>query len=349
LANGSKIVRVAVVLPHSYFGEEEWKNASAALSYVDEAARERVDLICFPEGYPGPASGPLHPKQLSAKPIGLLCQKAVEHHAYIGASDIEENPQNPQTYFLTLKVISPEGRISRYVRVQPDTPPLNAALYSGKAHLLPGEDFGIVQTKFGTVGLEICSELYVPEISRILMLRGAEILYAPVNGSHSISHEGGTIRDTWRCVARARAAENLCYVIVTENLYQIEGQELTSRASGAFVAGPEELIGVREKEGILVAELDMERLDFLRNRNADEMNLSKPDATNFKPTGCRPGQIWERRPELYKELCETHKYSFNYLYYRDNLDAWIEEYDRKIYGGKYKEIQKRYGKLTFNK
>ena len=41
---------------------------------------------------------------------------------------------------------------------------------------------------------------------------------------------------TWRCVARARAAENLVYVVVTQNLF-------TPAARGrSCIAGPEEML-----------------------------------------------------------------------------------------------------------
>ena len=42
-------VRVGCVLPESYFGEEEPRNAARAVEYVEEAAREGVKLLLFPE------------------------------------------------------------------------------------------------------------------------------------------------------------------------------------------------------------------------------------------------------------------------------------------------------------
>ena len=342
-----KSVRVGLVLPETYFGEEEWKNAEPALAYVDEAAREGVQMVVFPEGYPGPMTGNLHSNKFPFKPINALQEKARQHGVYIAAGDIEENPEIPETYFLTLKLISPEGEIlARYLRMQPDTPPLNAYLYNGKAHLLPGKEFKVVETSLGNVGLLICSELFVPELCRIVMLRGAEILLAPVHGRHSKTRANSIQNsDTKHCVARARAAENLYYVIVTHNVYNMKGMKGQTR-SGAFIAGPEKMIASRETPGLLVADLDMERLAYLRSRNYDEEVLSQPGEGGPEPIGCRPGQIWERSPELYAELTQPHKYSFNYRYFDESLDKWIEEYE-KIYGGKYAEIQKKYGKLQF--
>jgi len=339
-------VRVGVVLPETYWGDEEWKNAEPALAYVDEAAKQGVQLLVFPEGYPGPMTGSLQPKELSYRPINALQEKAKQYGIYVAAGEVEENPQMPETYFLTLKLISPEGEIlARYLRMQPDTPPLNAYLYNGKAHLLPGTDFKVIETSLGNIGLQICSEMFVPELSRILMLRGAEILLAPIHGNHSKTMFNHLLmRDTWRCVARARAAENLYYVIVTQNIYRMEDVE-TPVMVGAFIASPEKMVATRETPGILVAELDMERLAYLRSRNYDEENLSCP-TKEIEPLGCRPGQIWERNPKLYSELAQPHRFSFNYRYFDESLDEWIEEY-AKIYGGKYTDIQKRQGKLHF--
>ena len=143
---------------------------------------------------------------------------------------------------------------------------------------------------------------------------------------------------------RARAAENLCYVIVTHNIYPRKEAKPQTR-TGAFVAGPEKMVAVRETPGLLVADLDMDRLDYLRSRNYDEENLSAPEG-DVAPLGCRPGQIWERDPELYAELAQPHKYSLDYRYFEEDLDKWIEEY-KTIYKGKYADIQKKYGKLNF--
>ena len=339
-------VRVGVVLPETYWADEEWKNAEPALKYVDEAAEQGVQLLVFPEGYPGPMTGSLRSNKLSFKPVEALQDKAKQHGLYIAAGEVEENPDMAETYLLALKLISPEGNIiARYLRLQPDTPPLNAYIYNGKAHLLPGKEFQVIETSLGNIGFLICSELFVPELSRVLMLRGAEILVTPFHGRHSktllSSH---LMKDTTRCVARARAAENLCYVIVTHNIYPRKEAKPQTR-TGAFVAGPEKMVAVRETPGLLVADLDMDRLDYLRSRNYDEENLSAPEG-DVAPLGCRPGQIWERDPELYAELAQPHKYSLDYRYFEEDLDKWIEEY-KTIYKGKYADIQKKYGKLNF--
>ena len=64
------------------------------------------------------------------------------------------------------------------------------------------------------------------------------------------------------------------------------------------------------------------------------------------PIGCRPGQIFERYPEIYKRLAEPSPYSYDYLYWREDLESWLKEYDR-IYQGDYARILKKYGAFRF--
>ena len=335
-------VRVGIVLPESFYGEEEWQNAENALAFADEAASKGAQLLLYPEGYPGPMTGPLDNKKFPFDPIEELKKKAKEHAMYIIAGNITAS-EVPGAHLLTLRMLSPEGKeIACYLRQQPDTPPLNAYLYGGKGHLLPGSGPCVVDTELGKIGLQICSELWVPELPRLLMLRGAEIIVSPIHGMHS--QTGYALKDTWRCVARSRAAENLFYVLITQNLYKVDGFDYEkSIVGGAFAAGPERMVDMMETPGVLITDLDMERLKYLRTRNYDEENLSKPDDPDWQPIGCRPGQIFERYPALYKELSEPSKFSYDYEYWRKgDLDSWITEYDRR-YEGDYKRILEKYG------
>ncbi len=334
-------VRVGLVLPESHFGEEEWRNAEAALAYADQAAAQGVELLLYPEGYPGPMTGPLDSPKFPFDPVEELKRKARQKGMYIVAGNVIES-EVPNAYYLTLRLLGPDGtEVAHYRRQQPDTPPLNAYLYGGKGHLLPGRGPCCVDTEFGKLGLQICSELWVPELPRLLMLRGAEIIVSPIHGRHS--QTGFAFADTWRCLARGRAAENLFYVLSTQNLYVGHGFDYrTQMSAGAIAAGPERMEAARNEPGVLVVDLDLDRLRYLRTRNFDEENLSRPDDPAWQPIGCRPGQIYERYPELYRELAEPSPYSYDYEYWRKDLDAWIAEYDR-IYQGDYERVLKKYG------
>ena len=312
-----KPIRVAAVQPRAFWGPEEHKNLDRAVAYVEEGVRAGAQLVTFSEGYPGPSHGPMDD---AGKPIAAMCDLARKHRVYIAASDLEPNPEIQGTYFLTLKLIAPSGDIlANYKRVQPDHMYLNEYLHGGRMHVLPGNEIMVVPTDLGNIGLQICSELFVPEISRIQMLKGAQIIIAPVNGQHSKTRP--RLADTWRCVARARAAENLCYVIVTQNIFR-EGVQ-----GVGIIAGPEEAIAASHDAGVIVGDLDLDRLEWFRTRYYEPEFFEEP--SERKPiTRCRPGQIHDRRPELYGLLVQPQEDAFNYLYHKDGLDAWRREFER---------------------
>jgi predicted amidohydrolase len=314
-------VKVAAVQPRSFWGEEEYKNAERCLDYLEEAVDQGAQLVCFPEGYPGPCHGPMDSAgKLGSTPIEMVQEKARELKVYVSASDLEPNPEIQDTYFLTHKLISPSGEIlANYKRVQPDNPTFNGYLMNGRVHVLPGDEIMVVPTPIGDIGLQICSEVLVPEISRIHMLLGADITIVPVNGPHSNHLFRG--RETWLAIARARAAENLMFVIMTQNIF-MEGA-----AGRAVITGPEETLASSTDAGVLYAELDYDRLNYMRSRYHNEEFLKEPEPGDTFAR-CRPAQQLQRRPEMYGMLSEPHPQALNYFYYKDGLDTYLAEEDR---------------------
>ena len=54
MINNSKYFRLAVVQPRIIVEPDPEKNVEKALSYIEKASKEKIDLVLFPEGYPGP-------------------------------------------------------------------------------------------------------------------------------------------------------------------------------------------------------------------------------------------------------------------------------------------------------
>ena len=311
-------VRVAAVQPAAHSGADEWRNADRACRYIDEAADAGAGYVVFPEGYPGPYSGTMENDALDR-----VREKARARRVWVSAGRLERATA-PETYHITHVVVDADGDVrATYRRVQPNHPIFNAYLMGGRHHVLPGDELMTVDAPFGRVGLLICSELFVPELSRILMLRGADIIVAPGGGVHGRTRT--RLAETWRAVARARAAENLVYVVVTQNLF------FAAATGRTCIASPERMLAQRDDAGIAIADLDLSRLEAMRSRYYDEELLSAPVAEG-DVLWCRPGQSHDRRPELYGELTHPQPDAFEYHYERRGLDTWRREYE-KIRGG----------------
>jgi len=314
----TNIVRIACVQPKSLMGDDEYHNAFNALIYMEEAAKQGAQLICFPEGYPGPYTGPMDScNKLESPPIQMVRKKACELGVYVVAGCLEEEENG--CFKLSEKLIDPKGEVlGNYYRMQPNHPIFNKYLMGGKTDIVPGEDFVIVDTPLGKIGLLICSELFVPELSRIVMLRGADIIVAGGGGAHSTIRT--RLTDTWRCVARSRAAENIVYVVMNQNMFREKGR------GRACIAGPEEMLGERDDVGIIIADADLDRLEYLRTHFYDEVILS-PFTNEEEVYKSRPGQNHDRRPEKYGDLVLPQKDAFDYTYMKKGK-SYKDEYSK---------------------
>jgi len=79
--------------------------------------------------------------------------------------------------------------------------------YRESANAAPGAKPVTVDTPAGRVGLSVCYDLRFPELYRKLVSEGAEILTVP--SAFTVP----TGRMHWEVLLRARAVENLCFVI----------------------------------------------------------------------------------------------------------------------------------------
>ena len=83
----------------------------------------------------------------------------------------------------------------------------NAERYRESAHVAPGSSAVVVDTPVGRLGLSVCYDVRFPELFRALSASGAQLLTIPS------AFTGPTGRAHWETLLRARAIENLCYVI----------------------------------------------------------------------------------------------------------------------------------------
>jgi predicted amidohydrolase len=267
-------VRLAVIQPRPGSGPEERK-VGRAVELLEQAVAEGARLALFPEGYPGPlraASEYDAMPELAAAARSLGCG--------ICWSRVEAGEEGRHRMVAYLHDSSGEVRL-RYERAHPATGDVHPTL-SG-VPILPGDDLKPAEVDGISVGVLICSELWIPEAARVLAVAGAELLLAPAGGGF---HE---VAPNWQLIARARAVENECHVGLTQHLF---GEEEGS----ALIAGPEETLARLTGEGVVVAELDLDRARWLR---ATDDSMHEP-----KPFSSLPGLLRARRPGLYGDLSE---------------------------------------------
>jgi len=79
--------------------------------------------------------------------------------------------------------------------------------YRESATVAPGSQAKVISTPLGRVGMAVCYDVRFPELFRVLQEQGAEILSLPS------AFTAPTGKAHWELLMRARAVENLCYVL----------------------------------------------------------------------------------------------------------------------------------------
>jgi predicted amidohydrolase len=166
----SETVRLGVIQPRDYWGEQAPQMLRDALAYIEEAGRRAVDLLLFPEMYPGPIS-----YDIRYEVIGPLQEACVRHRVAVAAGTTTPVAGTRHAYYVTHVLIDSSGTIKgSYHRTHPKSE-VYAGLYGAggcaKFEYVAADEFPVFDLEWGVVGISICSEMFVPEVARILALK----------------------------------------------------------------------------------------------------------------------------------------------------------------------------------
>lgn len=113
-------------------------------------------------------------------------------------------------------------RVARYDKIHlfDVTLPDVEECYRESAIIEPGEDPVVIDTPFGRVGVAVCYDLRFPELFRQMLDSGVDILAIPA------AFTAITGKAHWETLLRARAIENLAYVVAAaQGGFHINGRE----------------------------------------------------------------------------------------------------------------------------
>lgn len=245
-------------------------NLRKAFAFIQEAKQKNAELIAFPEFLMAfsPSTQGADELTIIAEsadgPFVSSLRNAAKAAGIAVVATIYENSTTPNRVFDTAMWIDGQGNIAEVYR--------KLHLYdafgfkeSDKFH--PGADVPQpVSSGESQFGILICYDLRFPEMARMLVLQGANVLIAPsgwVQGDLKVEH--------WQTMIKARALENGCYVVApdqTGNIYI--GRSMIVDPLGRTI------IDLGEKERLEVVEIDLnlvndtrEKLPLLKNRRTD--------------------------------------------------------------------------------
>ena len=254
-----KKFRAAIVQMKS--SEEKEHNLAYSVKLINEAAKRKARLICFPEfqmAY-SPAeqkTESLHriAEKISGNFVSTLSNSARQNKINVVATmyEIINTNEKSQKVFDTGIIIDELGKVqSIYRKVH-----LYDALgFKESKKLLAGS---IIEkpskTSVGNLGLLICYDMRFPEISRILTVYGANILVSP-----SAWVAGFMKKVHWEVMVKARAIENGVYVLAPNQVGNIYcGHSMAIDPFGATI------LDMKNRQGIEYIDIDTTKIDTTR-------------------------------------------------------------------------------------
>jgi nitrilase len=133
--------------------------------------------------------------------------------------------------------------------------------YRESATVVPGAQPVVTTTPLGRLGMAVCYDVRFPELFRVLQSQGAEVFSLPS------AFTAPTGRAHWELLVRARAVENLCYVLAPaqsgthDNGRETYGDSMIVDPWGHVIARVAEA-----GPGLAVAEIDRTLQHELRGR-----------------------------------------------------------------------------------
>jgi predicted amidohydrolase len=237
----------------------------AALGRVAEvvAGEPRPGLVVLPEAFQREFGPPGSDVSDFAEPldgpfVSALAAVARSHEVTVvaGMFEASEDPARP---YNTLVVVGPDGLRASYRKIHL----YDSFGYRESDRLLAGPTEPVLVDVDGVpVGLMTCYDLRFPELARLLVERGAELLLAPaawVAGPSKVHH--------WRTLVTARAIENTVYVAAA-------GQPGPRYTGHSMVVAPdgEVLVEAGEDDQVVTATVERERLRAVRETNPSLAN-----------------------------------------------------------------------------
>jgi len=229
-------------------------NLAEAKRLVEKAAEEGARLVVLPEYFPimgmtdidkiavreQPGSGPIQE---------FLSETARRLKIWLVGGSIPLAASSPDKVLNTCLVFDESGaQVARYDKIHLFNLDLGNEHYHEAETIEPGNNVVVVESPFGRIGLAICYDLRFPELFRAM--KDVDIIALPS------AFTATTGKMHWEPLLRARAIENLSYVVAAaQGGYHVNGRETHGHS---MVVDPwgRVLDQIQRGSGVVIAEVN---------------------------------------------------------------------------------------------
>jgi len=270
-----KKVNVALAQISCKVGDKK-HNINVMKKNVKEAKKRNANLIIFPElsltGYVSRDLAYELAEPIPGPTIRSLEEVTKRENMYMVLGMPERSDKARAVLYNTAVLLGPDGLIGKYRKMYLPT----HSVFEEKRYFRLGYEAQVFETDLGKLGLTICYDIFFPEVSRLLRLKGSQLIIC-ISASPSVR------REFFEVLTLARALENTVFLAYV-NLVGIEnGLQFWG---GSRIVSP---------NGTIIAQAKLDEEDLVMG-SIDYTDLEHAEV--FVPT------LRDLRPELFNSLKE---------------------------------------------
>lgn len=216
------IVKIAGIQMAS--GPHVSANLSEAERLIEIAVAQGAKLVALPEyfaimGLKDTDKVKVREKEGSGQIQRFLAKMAKKHQIWLIGGSVPLETDDPRKVHNTCLVFDPTGKqAARYDKIHLFNLDLGNEHYHEDDTIHAGDKVVVLDTPLGRIGLSICYDLRFPELYRAMGEVDLIVVPSAFTDTTGKAH--------WETLVRARAIENLCYVLApAQGGYHLSGRE----------------------------------------------------------------------------------------------------------------------------
>ena len=269
------MTRIKLALCQMNVIDDKQANLKKAGSMIADSVDNDADFIILPEMFNCPYSNDKFieyaEEEQGSYTLNKISGLAHDNGVYILAGSIPE--KEGDKIFNTSYLFDKKGQIIAKHRKMHlfDIDVKDRITFKESDVLTAGDDFTLADTEFGKIGIGICYDVRFVELARIMVEKGALILFYP--GAFNMT----TGPAHWELLFRARALDNQVFCVGvapalnTDASYHSYGHSIVTNPWG------EVLTQADEKEDLIICEIDLSEIKKVR----EEIPLLKNKRNNL--------------------------------------------------------------------
>lgn len=241
-------------------------NLAEAEKLIKIAVQQEAELVVLPENFAIMGLSESDKVKI-AEPFGsgllqdYLKHQAMQHNIWLVGGTIPIRSNEAGKVYSACLLFNPQGElVAHYNKIHLFDVTIEASneSYTESETIVAGNDVVVVDTPFGRLGLAICYDLRFPELFRAMVEQKMEICAIP----SAFTSLTGKVH--WESLLRARAIENLSYIIAADQGgYHVGGRETHG---DSMIIDPWGMILNRlpHGTGVVITDINIEKLEHTR-------------------------------------------------------------------------------------